>query len=130
MGKLPNYMWYFGSNNVEGVAESWLEVEGAGWSWVEVDARFNNTYVDLHLPSSALFPKIKWLESEIGLFGRLWLFADGLWSFADAFWSFAFFFWWLVVVCGRLLVVCGCLWSLPVLVTACVNAITVSWWIL
>ena len=49
--KLPNY---FVSNNVEGVAESWLEAEmswvgvdgaewswvelgGAGWSWVELD---------------------------------------------------------------------------------------------
>ena len=41
MGKLPNYVWYFGSNNVEGVAEilveaesSWVEVDGAGWRWV------------------------------------------------------------------------------------------------
>ena len=25
--KLPNYMQYFGSNNVESVAERWLEVE-------------------------------------------------------------------------------------------------------
>ena len=37
-------MQYFCSNNVEGVAESWVEaemswveVDGAGWSWVEVD---------------------------------------------------------------------------------------------
>ena len=44
LGKLPNYVQYFGSNIVEGVAESWVEVEmswvevdGAGWSWVEVD---------------------------------------------------------------------------------------------
>ena len=29
-GKLPNYVRYFGSNNVEGVAESWVEVDGAG----------------------------------------------------------------------------------------------------
>ena len=41
LGKLHNYMRYFGSNNVEGVAESWVEakmawveVYGAGWSWV------------------------------------------------------------------------------------------------
>ena len=48
LGKLPNYVRYFGSNNVEGVAESWVEaeirwmevemswveVDGAGWSWV------------------------------------------------------------------------------------------------
>ena len=33
-GKLPNYVQYFGSNNVEGVAESWVEAE---MSWVEVD---------------------------------------------------------------------------------------------
>ena len=34
LGKLPNYVQYFGSNIVEGVAESWVEVE---MSWVEVD---------------------------------------------------------------------------------------------
>ena len=34
LGKLPNYMRYFGFNNVEGVAESWVEGE---ISWVEVD---------------------------------------------------------------------------------------------
>ena len=41
MGKLPNYLQYFGSDNVEGVAKnwedaemSWLEVE---MSWMEVD---------------------------------------------------------------------------------------------
>ena len=39
--KLPNYVQHLGSNNVEGVAESsvevemsWVEVDGAGWSWV------------------------------------------------------------------------------------------------
>ena len=32
--KLPNYAQYFGSNIVEGVAESWVETE---ISWVEVD---------------------------------------------------------------------------------------------
>ena len=32
--KLPNYVRYFGSNVVEGVAESWV---GAELSWVEVD---------------------------------------------------------------------------------------------
>ena len=53
-------MRYFGSNNLEGVAESWVEVEmswikmggaewrwvelvAGGWSWVEVGARFSNT---------------------------------------------------------------------------------------
>ena len=27
LGKLPNYMHYFGSNNVDGVAENWMEFE-------------------------------------------------------------------------------------------------------
>ena len=50
-GKLPNYARYFGSYNVEGVAEScveaemswvevkmsWVEMDGAGWRWMEVD---------------------------------------------------------------------------------------------
>ena len=48
---MPNYVQYFGSNNVQGVAESWVEAEmswvevngagwklkWAGWRWVEVD---------------------------------------------------------------------------------------------
>ena len=41
LGKLPNFVQYFGSNDVEVVAESWAEVEmswvevdGAGWRWV------------------------------------------------------------------------------------------------
>ena len=44
LGKLPNYVRYFGSNNVESVAENWVEAEmcwvevnGAGWRWVEMD---------------------------------------------------------------------------------------------
>ena len=37
LGKLPNYVQYFGSNIVEGVAESWME---ADISWVELGARF------------------------------------------------------------------------------------------
>ena len=50
LGKLPNYMQYFGLNIVEGVAESlvetemsWVELDGAGWRfkwagwrWMEV----------------------------------------------------------------------------------------------
>ena len=32
--KFLNYVRYFGSNNVKGVAESWVEVK---MSWVEVD---------------------------------------------------------------------------------------------
>ena len=31
LGKFPNYVQYFGSNIVEGVAESWVEVDEAGW---------------------------------------------------------------------------------------------------
>ena len=40
LGKLLNYVWYFGSNNVEGVTESWVEAE---MSWVEVGAWLSNT---------------------------------------------------------------------------------------
>ena len=50
-------MQYFGSNIVEGIAESWVEakmgwggcdwswveVAGARWSWVEVGTWFSNT---------------------------------------------------------------------------------------
>ena len=50
LGKLLNYVQYFGSNNTEGVAKSrveaemswvevemsWVEVDVVGWSWVEV----------------------------------------------------------------------------------------------
>ena len=55
---MPNCVQYFGSNIVEGVAESWLEaemscvevevswvkVDGAGWRWVHglVTPIFNN----------------------------------------------------------------------------------------
>ena len=36
LGELPNYMQYFGSDNVKSVAESWVEeVDGAGWRWME-----------------------------------------------------------------------------------------------
>ena len=48
-GKLPNYIGYFGSNNVEGVAESWveperswMEVDGAGCRWVNGLAKLEN----------------------------------------------------------------------------------------
>ena len=47
--KLPNYVQYFGSYNVEGVAEiwveaemNWVEVDGATWRWMEVYARFSS----------------------------------------------------------------------------------------
>ena len=34
LGKSPNHVQYFGSNIIEGVAESWMEAE---MSWVKVD---------------------------------------------------------------------------------------------
>ena len=37
-GKLPDYVRYFGSNNIEGVADSWVEVQIAGWRWMELGA--------------------------------------------------------------------------------------------
>ena len=40
VGKLPNYVRYFGSNIVEGVA-GW-GLKWAGWRWMEVGARFSN----------------------------------------------------------------------------------------
>ena len=57
-GKIAWYMQYWGSNNVEGVAENrveaqmiWVEVEmgwveGVGWSWVHgiVTPNFKNTF--------------------------------------------------------------------------------------
>ena len=51
-GEIAQLRKYFGSNIVEGVAESWAEAEmswvevgGAGWSWMEVGARFSNTQI-------------------------------------------------------------------------------------
>ena len=41
LGKLPNYVQYFGSNNVEGAAESRVEAE---IRWMEVGALFTNTH--------------------------------------------------------------------------------------
>ena len=49
LGKLPNYVRYFGSYNVEDVAEScleaemnWVEVGGSRWSCEEMDAWVSN----------------------------------------------------------------------------------------
>ena len=39
--KLPNYVRYFSSNNVEGIGESWVEAE---MSWVEVGAWISNIH--------------------------------------------------------------------------------------
>ena len=67
LGKLPNCVQYFGSNMIEGVAESWVEVEmswvevgGGGWSWVELGARFSNTQVLLVKFSSSQATQIAW----------------------------------------------------------------------
>ena len=35
LGKLPNYVQYFGSINIEGVAGSWVEAQ---MSWVDLGA--------------------------------------------------------------------------------------------
>ena len=35
-GDIAQLREYFGSNIVEGVAESWMEVSGAGWRWIEL----------------------------------------------------------------------------------------------
>ena len=36
LGKLPNCMQYFGSNNVETVTESWVEAEMSCMGWMEL----------------------------------------------------------------------------------------------
>ena len=38
LGKLRNYVRYFSSNNVEGVAKSWVEAE---MTWVELGGGWN-----------------------------------------------------------------------------------------
>ena len=94
LGRLPNYVQYFGSNIVEGVSESWLEVDGAGWRWVHsflipFDNIFRNLslvvsytkvmlhsqcYIDHHcardIPATR-FHLMPFLEVEI-LVGRGW----------------------------------------------------------
>ena len=55
-GKLRNYMRYFGSNNVAGVAKSWVKAQ---MNWVELGARFSNTHLEVcdfkpHRPSAGL----------------------------------------------------------------------------
>ena len=36
LGKLHNYVRYFGSNTVEGVAESWVEAEMSWVGWMKL----------------------------------------------------------------------------------------------
>ena len=53
LGKLPNYVRYFGTNIVEVLQRAgwrlkwagwrWMELVGGGWSWVELGAWFSNT---------------------------------------------------------------------------------------
>ena len=50
LGKLPNHMWYFGSNNVEGVTKNSMETE---MSWVEVGPKFSNTLKFINYTSRA-----------------------------------------------------------------------------
>ena len=46
---MPNYVQYFGSNIVEGVEESRVELRGDGWRWMEVGARFSNTRISTQI---------------------------------------------------------------------------------
>ena len=55
LGKLPNYVQYFGSNIAEGVTESWLETE---MSWVELG-------------------RAGWRGMKLGRPGRRWVGVDG-----------------------------------------------------
>ena len=64
-GNLPNYVQYFGSNIVQGVAEnwveaemSWVEVDGAGWSCVEVDGAWWRSVHGLVIPFRICVPVI------------------------------------------------------------------------
>ena len=53
LGKLPNYVQYFGSNIVEGVAESWMEVDEARWRWVHsLVIPFDDIFKNLSLVAS------------------------------------------------------------------------------
>ena len=56
-------MRYFGSNNVESVAENWTEVDGIEWSWAEVGAWFNNTSFKLIKKLAKMFRYI-WSSNE------------------------------------------------------------------
>ena len=61
-GKLPNYMWYFGSNNADGVAKNSVE---AKMSWVEVGTRFTNSLKFIKYTSTAtLWQKNSFVEEE------------------------------------------------------------------
>ena len=81
LGKLPNYVRYFGSYKNEGVSENWAEAEwaswrwmelgggwnelgGGGWSWVEVGARFSNTrFLFIFWASNKFFVSWAWVKA-------------------------------------------------------------------
>ena len=50
LGKLLNYMWYFGSNDVDCVAENLVEAE---MNWVKVGARFSSILKFINFTSRA-----------------------------------------------------------------------------
>ena len=94
LGKLPYYVWCFGSNIVEGVAESWVETEisweevdgaglrlkWAGWRWMGLGVRFSNALLEVVLHAGlniyressggsqfvthSLFVWYKWLQTR------------------------------------------------------------------
>ena len=47
LGKLPNYVWYFGFNKGEGelrvLQSAGWRFKWAGWRWIELGAKFSNT---------------------------------------------------------------------------------------
>ena len=66
LGKLPNYVQYFGSNIVEGLrGGGWNELGGGGWNWmelgeggwrlVEAGARFSNMHFQKSLRQTSKF---------------------------------------------------------------------------
>ena len=94
LGKLPNYVRYFGSYNVESVVGSWVEaemswveVDGAEWSWVKVGARFSNTHEKLNsycLTQESSILKVHKIHRKIGIsLVYLYMFVSGgkIWQF-------------------------------------------------
>ena len=72
LGKLPNYVRYFNSNNDEAIAESWVKtemnwvgVDVAEWSWVKVDGAGWSWVNGLLIPNFTMLIKktcstVKW----------------------------------------------------------------------
>ena len=71
LGKLPNCMGYFVSNNIEGVAESWVEAE---MSWVEVDGAGGRLkwaewrWMELRLVDLVDLTRLRFIDEEAGNF--------------------------------------------------------------